>query len=426
MRRFRNGVLALAFLLAFPLAAGHSAAAATYTSILMDSDSGQVLAEMNPDTITYPASLTKVMTLYVTFEELRAGRLTLDSKLVASDHAAGQSPSKLGLKTGESITVEQLILGIVTKSANDAASVLAEGVSGSESAFAQRLTRTAQKLGMSATQFRNASGLPDPEQVTTARDMAVMARAVIRDFPEYYPYFSTETFKFKGLVHHNHNKLLKTYPGMDGLKTGYIRASGFNLIATAARDGRRLIGVIMGGRSPAARNVQMKQLLNAGFLKQTTRLAALDGKPSPAAGAELQAAAAPTAQPVPQSSDVASNANPDMKPAAATAAAKLPTADPRWGIQVGAFSRFVTAHLAATRAARNAPRLLSRSKVTIDTAGKGGDTVYRARLMGLSESRARKACEVLTAKKFDCLTIAANGGIATALTEQGDTGDSGQ
>lgn len=412
MRGLRNAILALALL----LAAGQTAAAAKYTSILMDAETGQVLAEMNPDAMTYPASLTKVMTLYVTFEEMQAGRLTPKTKLAVSDHAAGQSPSKLGLKPGESITVEQLILGMVTKSANDAACVLAEGIAGSESEFAKRLTRTARKLGMTATQFRNASGLPDRKQVTTARDMATMARAVIRDFPEYYHYFATESFEYKGLVHRNHNKMLKSYPGMDGLKTGYIRASGFNLIATAKRDGRRLIGVIMGGHSPVSRNAEMKRLLNAGFLKQTTRLAAIDGKPSPADVAQAQEA--PSAQPAAPTLDAT--------PVAATAAANPPSANPDWGIQVGAFSRFATAHLAATRAARNAPRLLSGGKVTIDSTGRGNDTIFRARLMGLSESRARKACEVLAAKDFDCLTIAADGAIAAAMTDQGDSADPGQ
>lgn len=389
LRILRNGLIALTLL----FGAVHGAEAAKYTSILMDAETGRVLAEMNPDTITYPASLTKVMSLYVAFEELKAGRLTLKTKFTVSRHAAGQSPSKLGLKPGETITVEELILAMVTKSANDAACVLAEGISGSEPAFAERLTRTARKLGMTATQFRNASGLPDSEQVTTARDMAIMARAVIRDFPEYYGFFSTERFKFRGHVHRNHNKMLRSYPGMDGLKTGYIRASGFNLIATAVRDGRRLIGVVMGGRSPTARNSQMTRLLNAGFLNQTARVAALDGKPTPGA---------------PEPQTVATS----VKPAAGA----------QWGIQVGAFSRFATAHLAATRAARNAPRLLSHGKVTIDPAGQGASRVYRARLMGLSEIRARKACEVLAAKEFDCLTIAANGDVAAVVTEQGDSG----
>jgi len=398
-------VLALAF------GGAPAAAAATYTSILMDAESGDILAEMNADSTTYPASLTKVMSIYIAFEELKAGRLTLDSKLVVSPHAAAQAPSKLGLKAGETITVEQAILAMVTKSANDAACVLAEGIAGDESTFAARMTRTARKLGMDSTQFRNASGLPDSDQMTTARDMAVMARAVIRDFPEYYPYFSTERFKFRGLVHRNHNKMLKSYPGMDGMKTGYIRASGFNLIATAVRDGRRLIGVVMGGRSPIARNARMKQMLNAGFLNQTARYAALDGKPSPDSP-EPSTVATADAQPA------LSQPSPYAKPAGGTAAAGQ-----SWGIQVGAYSRFATAHLAATRAARNAPRLLARGKVTIDTTGDASGTVYRARLMGLSEPRARKACEVLVAKSFECLTVAADGGIAGLITEQGDTAD---
>jgi D-alanyl-D-alanine carboxypeptidase len=393
--------LSLAVLIIRPAFAG-------YSSIVVDDATGDVIHEMNADVANYPASLTKIMTLYLTFEALNEKRISLDQAVPVSEHASIQAPSKLGLEPGDTVLLQDAILGVVTKSANDAAVVLAEAVGGSESAFAQMMTVKARDLGMTATEFRNASGLPDPDQVTTARDMALMARAVMRDFPQYYHFFRTPQFTFDGHVFENHNRLLKTYAGADGLKTGYIRASGFNLVASAERGGRRLVGVVMGSQSPSARNAQMARLLDASFLGQTTRLAAIEGKPD--------GASASSAPPV-----VAS-----ATPGASRAAAKAAGPDRSWGIQVGAFSRFAPAHLAASRAARNAPRLLSRSKVAIDTASDEGNTIYRARIMGLTELRARKACAVLASKKMECLTVAGDGTVASVSTEQGDTDQSGR
>ncbi len=383
--------LALAVLTGRPAEAG-------YSSILLDASTGEVLSDMNADITNYPASLTKVMTLYVTFEALKSGRITLDTVLPVSDWAASQAPSKLGLAPGYGITVQDAILGVVTKSANDAATALAEGVGESESTFVDKMNAAAQKLGMGSTVFRNASGLPDPDQVTTARDMSTLAVAVLRDFPEYYHFFGTPYFNYEGHVFENHNRMLKTYKGADGLKTGYIRASGFNLVASAERDGRRLIGVVMGSQSPAARNAQMAQLLNAGFKNETTRLAALSGQTKPT--------------PIKLTSK-----------ATAKTAAKPAGPDRSFGIQVGAFSRFAPAHLAATRAVRNAPRLLAHTKVTVDTVAGDATIVYRARVMGLNEDRARKVCAVLAAKKMDCLTVGSDGNVNSATSDEGDTAD---
>src|SRR5215472_16106396 len=241
------------------------ASALVSESIVIDAETGQVLSEENPDAITYPASLTKMMTLYLTFEALNSGRLRLDQYLPVSYEAASRSPTKLGLRPGESIAVQDLILGLVTRSANDAATVLAEGLAGSEPAFAAHMTSKARQLGMTSTAYRNASGLPDPDQYTTARDEAQLAFSLYRDFPREYRYFATPQFYFRGSITHNHNHLLDWYEGADGIKTGYIGASGFNLAASAVRNGHRLIGVIMGGPSAGTRDREMAALLDRGF-----------------------------------------------------------------------------------------------------------------------------------------------------------------
>src|SRR5215831_13173996 len=234
-------------------------------SIVIDADTGRVLSEMNADAITYPASLTKMMTLYLTFEALNAGQLRLDQYLPVSIEAGSKSPTKLHLVPGDSVQVHDLILGIITKSANDAAAVLAEGLAGSESAFAERMTAKARQLGMTNTVYRNASGLPDPEQRTTARDEAQLSLALYHDFPREFRYFATRQFYFRGRLIATHNHLLEWYEGADGIKTGYIGASGFNLAASAVRNGHRLIGVVMGGASAGSRDREMAALLDQGF-----------------------------------------------------------------------------------------------------------------------------------------------------------------
>jgi D-alanyl-D-alanine carboxypeptidase len=236
-----------------------------YEAIVLDAQTGQVLHELNADIPTPPASLTKMMTLYLTFEALNRGRLRLDQYLQVSDYAASRPPSKLGLKPGEAISVQDLILGIVTKSANDAAVVLAEALGGSEAGFAPQMTSKARQLGMNSTVYDNASGLPDPNQRTTARDIAQLALALYRQFPGECRYFGTRTFAFRGHKVRNHNHLLDWYPGLDGIKTGFVDASGFDLAASAMRDGHRLIGVVMGGRSAGWRDRRMAALLDQGF-----------------------------------------------------------------------------------------------------------------------------------------------------------------
>ena len=236
-----------------------------YSDIVIEADTGRILHSTSPERVLHPASLTKMMTLYITFQALESGKLTLDHRLWVSANAASQSPSKLGLRPGQSIRVEDAILGLVTESANDVAVVLAEAIGGSESQFARLMTRQARALGMNKTAFQNPSGLPDPEQVTCAADMVRLGYALAYHYPQYYHYFGRDTFTYAGITHKNHNHLMERYEGMDGIKTGYIRASGFNLVASAVRGQTRVIATVMGGKSAAARDNQMENLLDNCF-----------------------------------------------------------------------------------------------------------------------------------------------------------------
>jgi D-alanyl-D-alanine carboxypeptidase len=234
-----------------------------FSSIVVDGNSGSVLQAASPDALRHPASLTKVMTLYLLFERLENGKLKLDSPLKVSEHASEQAPTKLGLKPGQTISVEDAIKGIVTKSANDAAVAVAENLGGDEDGFAKLMTQKAHAIGMAHTVYVNASGLPDDDQVTTARDQAVLGRAIQEKFPRYYRYFSTESFVYHGEAMRNHNHLLGVVDGVDGIKTGFTRASGFNLLTSLHRDGRYLIAVVMGGPSASERDERMRELISA-------------------------------------------------------------------------------------------------------------------------------------------------------------------
>ncbi len=239
-----------------------------YSAIVVDAASGTVLYAARPDELRFPASLTKLMTLYMLFEALRDRRAFLDDLVPVSDHAASAEPSKLGLMPGTRITVEEALLGLVTKSANDAASALGEMMAGGdEERFAQMMTLRARALGMTRTTFHNASGLPDPYQVTTAEDMAILARRLVEDFPQEYRYFSVPGFFFRGRMILNHDHMLQTFPGADGLKTGFTSASGYNLVTSAVRGGVRLIGVVLGAGSRFEREQDMTAILSGGFAR---------------------------------------------------------------------------------------------------------------------------------------------------------------
>ena len=306
-RGLRGGVISFASVVAFLAFAGNPAAAAPYADIVVDANSGAVLHQTNPDAKRHPASLTKIMTLYLLFEQLEAGKLKLDSSLKVSQSAAEQSPTKLGLKAGSTIAVEDAIKGIITRSANDAAVVVAEAIAGSEDDFAALMTRKAKTLGMSRTVYKNASGLPDDDQVTTARDQSMLGRAIQERFPKYYKYFQTRSFSFRGQSISNHNHLLGRVDGVDGIKTGYIRASGFNLVTSLHRGNRYVVAVVMGGSSAGSRDARMRELIGqtitAASTKRTTtlvaevagksKIASADSKPEPNLAAKAETKPAP-------------------------------------------------------------------------------------------------------------------------------------
>ncbi len=236
-----------------------------YASIIIEQSTGKILYSRGANLARYPASLTKIMTLYILFEDLKKGKIKLSTKLKASSRAVRQPPSRIGLGIGEKITVKNAILALIIKSANDVAVAVAENLGGSERNFARRMTETATRLGMKKTVFKNASGLPNYAQRTTAYDMAILGSRIYRDFPEYYHYFSKSSFKYARRTYSSHNRMLKQYKGADGIKTGYIRASGFNLVVSVERNGTRLIGVVFGGISSSRRDLHMRYLLNKGF-----------------------------------------------------------------------------------------------------------------------------------------------------------------
>ena len=270
-----------------------------FSSIIVDGNSGAVLTSNNPDGSRHPASLTKIMTLYLLFESLESKKMNLDTEMQVSEHASEQAPTKLGLRPGETIKVEDAIKGLVTRSANDAAVVIAEAIGGDEDDFAKLMTRKARALGMTKTTYRNASGLPNDEQVTTARDQATLGRAIQDRFPTYYRYFSTSVFNYRGQSIRNHNRLLGNVEGVDGIKTGYTRASGFNLVTSMRRGNRHLVGVVLGGRSGGSRDAIMRNLLAENLEKgATTRTVAAITERNPADAnadvAEAEAASRPT------------------------------------------------------------------------------------------------------------------------------------
>jgi D-alanyl-D-alanine carboxypeptidase len=372
--------------------------AKTDSSIIIDADTGQVLSEHNADAKAYPASLTKMMTLYLAFESLEAGKITLDQSVRVSRHAQNQAPSKLGLVDGQMVPFRDLILGLITRSANDAAVVVAEALAGSERAFADRMTEKARELDMTNTSYRNASGLPNPGQLTTARDLAKLAQALYRDFPKEYALFATEEFTYKGTTYVNHNRLMQSFEGMDGIKTGYIRASGFNLAASAVRNNRRLIGVVMGGRSAFARDTEMAQLLNEGFGGAAptiaTAAATTDDDPD-ATVTERARRTIASLSPVGR----AEAAIPDH-------ARTARTRHSGWSIQVGAFTDEGPAEKAAAKALARLPTRRGKATLVLAPGHIDKEPVFRARIVNFTEREATKACRTLHRKHLQCAVVA--------------------
>ncbi len=355
-----------------------------YSALVMDAATGGILIAANPDEPRHPASLTKMMTLYMVFEALRDRRLSLDTPVPVSAHAASMSPSKLGLTPSTRINVEQAILGLVTKSANDAAAALGELLGGDEDRFGEMMTLRARALGMSNTVFRNASGLPDPEQLTTAHDLALLARHLVQDFPNEYRYFSIPSFVFRGRTILNHDHLLQTYPGADGIKTGYIEASGFNLVTSAVRGDVRLIGVVLGAAHPGERDLHMAALLDRGFEQLNVPISMARHDPPKPLGLIAAAQAATVEQ----------------------AASRNHVAPARWGVVMTGFNSEQAARVVAAQARRAA----DAGDIRIEPVTSRGHTLYRAVLNGLDASEVHAACAAAARRHATCAPLRPDNG----------------
>ena len=382
-------------------------ASARITSIVIDDATGKVVSADDPDRPNFPASLTKMMTLYLTFEALQDRRISMRTPFRVSRRAASMPPTRMGLRAGTSIRVEDAIQAIIIKSANDVAVVLAEGLGGTESRFASLMTRKARQLGMTRTTFLNASGLPNPGQQTTARDLSVLARHVIDDFPQYYHYFSQRSFAYRGRIIPTHNRLMLSYAGMDGLKTGYIRASGYNLASSAVRNGRRLVAIVLGGPTSPARNREMAQILDSGFaaMRSEPLVARIDARPHrrPAVVARLT-----PPPPAPAAIRVASASAPAVA-SDTQGEAEGDGGTDVYAVQVGAFSQKKAARDVARGVQARMRDVLGSADVTVQRLVRHRRTLYLARLAGLSEDDALTACATLKAKRQDCLVVKLTG-----------------
>ena len=384
-----------------------------YAAIVVDANSGEVLYAKKADSPRYPASITKVMTLYLAFEAISQGRLHLNEYIPVSRHAAGQAPTKLGLRAGQNIQVDDAIRATAVKSANDMAVVLAERIGGSEPRFAALMTLRAQELGMTQTHFANASGLPDRQQLSSARDIAILSRAVMRDYPQYYAYFGQKQFVFNGQSLKNHNGLLGKMPGVDGLKTGFTAASGFNLAASAVRDTRRLIAVVLGGNSTAARDNHVEDLLDTGFdvlrrRKNGERITIAQNL------FEEEPTGVLSRAPVEQGSGDQDglkilvsddNFQAPVQVGSARSSAKTKSVSKRtgnWSVQVGAFRSRKQAKAHLKTVSKKFRNQLSAYETSVDAAVNG---YFRARFEGLSAAAAQQACAALSARRMSCMVL---------------------
>jgi D-alanyl-D-alanine carboxypeptidase len=443
-------------------------AKAQFSAIAVDARTGKILFSSAIDAPRHPASLTKVMTLYVLFQDLKAGRLKLTSDLKVSNRAASMQPSKLGLKPGSTIAVEDAIRALVTRSANDVAATIGENLEGTEANFAARMTRTARAIGMSKTTFKNASGLPNPAQVTTARDFATLSLRIQRDFPEYYPYFRISSFTYKGQTIRTHNRLLGRFQGTDGIKTGYIRASGFNLTTSAKRGNKRIVGVVMGGSSGGVRDKYMMKMLEKAFpkcvdgemiavaagtlegatvpdtdiavvepkmkpvvdkkgLDKKIQMASIADDPVPAEETNFEKLMAgsgdvPTPDPKVLEAKIAETSPETPEKPAAQMPAKLPfqmkkevkvpakkkvvaSVDPSWNIQIGAYPKKEEARLKLKEIRASGYKFLNGKQAITVEVQKGSKTVYRARFSGFTQKTAKAACAQLSKKGLTCLAF---------------------
>ena len=397
---FRNYIKLISFLSAF-LIIFISSAHAKYASFIINENTKRIYHNANADTRNYPASLTKIMTLYLVFDALKSKKILMNTKFKVSKRATRQPPSKLNLSVGSKITVRNAILALVTKSANDVATVIAENLGKSERNFARLMTKKAKKLGMMRTTFRNASGLPNRGQLSTARDMATLGIAIRKNHPNFFKLFKTKSFVYKGIKYSNHNNLLGSYYGTDGIKTGYTNASGFNLVASVERNGQRIIGVVFGGKKARSRDKHMIKLLNKHFKTSPSKPLVRIAKPS-----ELP-------KKRPEILIVEKNIKNFKIPPKVISRITLNNVDDDWFIQIGAFKNRLNAHKAARNARNIVPEQLgnlpaSLSKITKSSTNNNLQYLWRVRFVELAENQARSVCAELWTSGLSCIPLPSN------------------
>ena len=397
---FRNYVKLISFLPVFWMICV-SSAHAKYASFIINENTKRIYHNANADTRNYPASLTKIMTLYLVFDALKSKKISMSSKFKVSKRATRQPPSKLNLSAGSNITVKNAILALVTKSANDVATVIAENLGKSERKFARLMTRKAKKLGMTRTTFRNASGLPNRGQLSTARDMATLGIAIRKNHPKFFKLFKTKSFIYKGIKYTNHNNLLGSYSGTDGIKTGYTNASGFNLVASVERNGQRIIGVVFGGKKARSRDKHMVTLLNKYFKTSLSKPLVRIAKPSelPKTRPKIMLAEKNIKNfRIPPK--IINNITPN-------------NIEEDWFIQIGAFKNRLNAHKAARNARNIVPEQLgnlpaSLSKITKSSTNNNLQYLWRVRFVELAENQARSVCAELWTSGLSCIPLPSN------------------
>ena len=357
----------------------NSVAMASTSSIIIDAETGKILSQYNADERRYPASLTKLMTLYLTFETIENGTININDNLKVSRKAANREPSRLGLQAGKTVKVKTAINALIVKSANDCATVLAENLADTEEKFAEKMTAKAKELGMKNTTFKNASGLPNSQQKTTARDMSILATAMYRDFPQYYALFSQKQYTYNGYTHHTHNHVLKKFKGADGMKTGYTHAAGFNIVTSAQRDGNRVIAVTMGHKTLKERDNKIMNMMDKGLRK----LAQNDKDNTARMYAQLNPIISS------DSSNIENN----------------PSTDDNWGIQLGAFSNYAKARNYALKI--KTTQQLKDKDIHVEPVSAGSAIVYRSKIVGFDKNTAQTACANLKNKNKSCIVVAA-------------------
>lgn len=381
------------------------------SSIMVNADNGNVMYEIDADSPRYPASLTKLMTLYITFNALENGHLKLTDKLKVSRVAASRSPSKLGVRAGETITVDYAIKAVIVKSANDCATVLAEHFSASEADFAVLMTSTAKKLGMHNTVFKNASGLPNSKQKTTARDMSKLAMAVYHHFPQYYKLFAMKSFKYKGQTITGHNHLLDTFSGADGMKTGYTAASGYNIITSAKRNGKRVIAVTMGHRYLTERDKKVALMMDKGLieLKKSDNVdvaslrRAIEGNSS-----ETRYAKKTNTAPMQRQTYRVANIAPK------TTAPVKAVSNGKYALQVGAFSDYKRAKNYALSVKNSLAKKYAVYNIKVEKVQTGSGAMYRSKVVGMARNTANQICSNMKRQKKNCLVVADNSSLSLA------------